>query len=793
MKHRYGHGFGRCALFSLSLAAGAFGQTTTTNLNNAVSPPVVAIQATTPLTSEPAPNVRVRPGIFTITRTGPTTGSLRVYLAYGGTATAGEDYVALPQSVEIPAGTNQVDLTVAALEDTLAEGDETVVASFALVPFPYPPPYIVDSKQSEAKVVIHDNDQPPFSMASIETTQPVAEESSYPFKRLPAVGEFKISRTAPTNNSLTLFLLLSGTAVNGEDYQELPWMVTIPAGATSITLQVKAKPDNLPEGEETVIAKISDCPPVTHPPLGIPCFAYPVDPAHDTAKVVIRDTAEIGLSARIEITAPTEGDRFPAGVPIKIDATAIDPRGYIPQVEFLADQQVIGVSRLDFFRAPDPGTPIYHSIEWRDAKIGPHVLLARGADAQGNLVFSKPVNITVGNGTGTVSRIVFERHLPAAYSPGTPFTVTIQVRLPATAAGAAGVGAYALEDQPPAGWTVSAITGDGLFDPATGRVKFGPFTDARDRTLTYQVTSPTTASGARQFKGTGSADGVLYEISGDNSITSSILKHPADINPSDNAITLGEVTAYAGAWKFGKAWSQGPNPIPLSYVTRAGWLWQRGEKYFFDPSAGPPPLSWVPGTRAITLSSAAPATSSTAVRELPARAAANVPFRVVVRAAPARGVSSYAVEERPPAGWAVHAIGEGGVYDPAMGIIRWGLFLDDQPRTLPYEVVPPRPGDATGTFAGRASFDGTEIVVGGASQVDVTPEVRIAQITRLAKGEVQLTLRGDPAQIYYELEGSADLVHWTHLGTFMPGNVSFFYLDASATNQPQRFYRAFAR
>ena len=37
----------------------------------------------------------------------------------------------------------------------------------------------------------------------------------------------------------------------------------------------------------------------------------------------------------------------------------------------------------------------------------------------------------------------------------------------------------------------------------------------------------------------------------------------------DFAISASEVTAYGAAWKSGKEWPTPPNPIPVSYLTKA--------------------------------------------------------------------------------------------------------------------------------------------------------------------------------------------------------------------------------
>jgi Zn-dependent metalloprotease len=70
-------------------------------------------------------------------------------------------------------------------------------------------------------------------------------------------------------------------------------------------------------------------------------------------------------------------------------------------------------------------------------------------------------------------------------------------------------------------------------------------------------------------------------------------RHPADVNPPDNRLTLQEMIAYAAAYKRTQPWPEGPNPIPLDYMIRAATLYKRGETYRHDPAAGGPPLWWV--------------------------------------------------------------------------------------------------------------------------------------------------------------------------------------------------------
>jgi len=56
-------------------------------------------------------------------------------------------------------------------------------------------------------------------------------------------------------------------------------------------------------------------------------------------------------------------------------------------------------------------------------------------------------------------------------------------------------------------------------------------------------------------------------------------------------------------------------------------------------------------------------------------------------AMPPTNVSVHAVEDQPPAGWAVVQISHDGVFDAVTGKVKFGPFYDAQPRTLSYQVL----------------------------------------------------------------------------------------------------------
>jgi hypothetical protein len=95
-------------------------------------------------------------GIYLFNRTGPLDLPLTVAYAMGGTATAGEDYLALSGSVVIPAGRESAAIKVKIRNDRLAEPTETIVLTLSPQA-----EYEIDTVREQATVSIVDNDPAP--------------------------------------------------------------------------------------------------------------------------------------------------------------------------------------------------------------------------------------------------------------------------------------------------------------------------------------------------------------------------------------------------------------------------------------------------------------------------------------------------------------------------------------------------------------------------------------------------------------------------------------------------------
>jgi hypothetical protein len=393
------------------------------------------------------------------------------------------------------------------------------------------------------------------------------------------------------------------------------------------------------------------------------------------------------------------------------------------------------------------------------------------------------------------------RDLPETYTPGTVVNVLLEATPPDV------VTVYAVEDHPPRGWRIGAISHEGTFDEATGKVKFGPFLDHQARSLSYQATPPVGTAGPREFSGVASANGNDSRITGDRIITNGRVHHPADYDSEDFFIRIGELTAYATAWKEGEEWPGGPNPIPQSYVTRAGEIWVKGEAYVFDPSAGPPPLWWVPKTQndepqpiaQFTLDGRVVAREGAdgkgvAVRSIASDDPAGSVRVVTLSMHPAAGTSAWTAEETLPTDWPVSNISHDGHYDAARGTIRWGLFLDDKPRTLTYEIHQPVGQLRGGHLQGAVSFAGVDLPVRGGADSDAVlvrdfAPGKLRNLVRHAGDEVEVSFAGEIGR-RYRIQVSSDLKNWTDIETVVNTTGDVQIIDGTAGDASVRYYRA---
>jgi hypothetical protein len=222
------------------------------------------------------------PGAFTVTRSGDTTSALTVSYAILGTAGNGVDYETIPAEVTIPAGASSAAIVINPVDDDLIEQVERVELQ------------VLDGagytagSPSLGILSIADNDVP---VVTVTATDDEASEAG------PATGAFTFSRTGNTNAELLVTFSRGGTAASSnvgvQDYATIGQTVAIPAGASEAIVTIVPLPDNLLEGEETVILTIDPSPTYT---IGVPGNAT-VRIADDPAAVSIIATDGDGSEA----------------------------------------------------------------------------------------------------------------------------------------------------------------------------------------------------------------------------------------------------------------------------------------------------------------------------------------------------------------------------------------------------------------------------------------------------------------------------------------------------------------
>ena len=494
----------------------------------------------------------------------------------------------------------------------------------------------------------------------------------------------------------------------------------------------------------------------------------------DTSTITLKVTDELGMSAETSFVLTVKSP------------TVVNP----PQITEQPQQfQSVTAGDTVIFRVVTTG-PGPLTYQWRHD--GQAIAGATSASLQLSGVSTSDAGeytVVVGNTGGQVesqgavltvrtqpSGVSFAlRRLPSGYIGGSPVTVSIEAAPPNQAL------AYGLEDQPPAGWTISDIDSGGAHDTVSGKIKW-TFLDNNSRTLTYRVTPPSGQSGVQCFSGIGNINGTDESTIGGDQCIELAQQHPADFDPSDWSLTLTEVLMYATAYKRGDVWSRDPNPIPLDYVIRALVLYKSGEQYRIDEAIGSAPGWWVNDIIRLASSAFSKATvlsvGSSAVSELPHEYASGVPFMVTILVTPAQGGVAYGVEDRPPDEWSVSAINESGEYDAVNHKVKW-TFLDNQARSLSYEVTPPHDAAGSATFTGIVSFDGAEnkTIEGDRSTTPTVQGAPEISIVIDANGNTMLIFDG-------ALHSAADVA-----GPYaeLPGAVSPLKLTPTSTSQ---FYKA---
>lgn len=182
-------------------------------------------------------------GTFRFTRIGDLSNSLTAYYWALGSATESDDYAALPGTVTFPAYSSTATVAVIAVNDAVAEYDETVGVSL-LDGTAYASNYTI-GVNSSAEVTIHDNETPVVSV-----------EKNYDALEGDYNGSFWFTRLGDLSGSLTVNFTVSGTATSGTDFTSLGTTVAFGAGEWFAIVEVDAIDESISDPNETVTVTI---------------------------------------------------------------------------------------------------------------------------------------------------------------------------------------------------------------------------------------------------------------------------------------------------------------------------------------------------------------------------------------------------------------------------------------------------------------------------------------------------------------------------------------------------------
>jgi hypothetical protein len=158
----------------------------------------------------------------------------------GGIAVVGTDYAALSGSATIPAGARSGYITLSAKQNALKSGNRDLVLNLQ-------PATGYSLSPSSARMVILDNDVPTVGISAI---RPVATEGGTNSLL------FRVTRTGPLTNSLSVNYTTAGTGVAGTNYTALTGNLTIPAGSAAAEIVVTPIENALGQGNTTVVLNL---------------------------------------------------------------------------------------------------------------------------------------------------------------------------------------------------------------------------------------------------------------------------------------------------------------------------------------------------------------------------------------------------------------------------------------------------------------------------------------------------------------------------------------------------------
>jgi Ca2+-binding RTX toxin-like protein len=184
--------------------------------------------------------------VFTVTRSGDTSGiSTVLYATANGTAT-GEDYTAGNGTLTFAAGDVTQTVTVVVSGDTVVEGNENFLVNLSS-------PTNATIVTGQGTGTITNDDVAPLPPTLAIGNGSVTEGNNGTVNLV-----FTVTRSGDTSGASTvLYATANGTATSGEDYTAGNGTLSFAVGETTQTVTVVVAGDEVVEGNETVLVNLS--------------------------------------------------------------------------------------------------------------------------------------------------------------------------------------------------------------------------------------------------------------------------------------------------------------------------------------------------------------------------------------------------------------------------------------------------------------------------------------------------------------------------------------------------------
>ena len=511
---------------------------------------------------------------------------------------------------------------------------------------------------------------------------------------------------------------------------------------------------------------------------------------HLTYQRELDDTTGDNTPPVVQIRTPEAGTNYLHGVPIFMAAHAVDAGGSILQLDFHRNGAVLAHGSID------PGQTNLYTFTWSNAPVGSHTLTALAKDAAGNIATSLPITITVTNAPGSTNEPpdtlppVVELRSPL---DGAKFNLNQTVNLKAHAVDvggsiqlieflrdgtvfARGASTAAEPNLYAFNWTNAPLGTNRIaaraIDAAGNRATSAPVSiiivsNALPQNLPPVVRLTTPVAGANYPLGpiqisarATDSDGEIAKVEFYVNAVSVAVLNPAN-PPSDDIYS----------YRFTPS-SNGTYHVMVRTTDNDGGT---------------------DATRPIRITVGSPGETNNiwAHRTLPEEFRAGHPFQVEVEVKADPEITSWRLEEEPPAGWRVIGVTHGGRFDRNTGKVVWNISKHSS-RTVRYHLISSRTNTGTFTFSGVVIANGESVPVGGDTETTATRSHKKVKIHKPKGGKV--IVRFDPEdEPRWVVEYTDSMKHrvWTVLPKEFitvekSGEISINDTDVNARH---RFYR----